>query len=116
MKTYRVAPTLGAICVFFGIANLLLMVTLGGCSPKPGDPYAEAWLLFYAICFAPEPPADIDQKELRKLLANLHRDAIPVAKHFEVISYSREGRRFTLVVRHTDGTLYRIGSGGVRYG
>jgi hypothetical protein len=116
MRVYRVGPTLAAISVFLLLANILLVVSSGGAAPEAGDPKEEAWLIFYAIRYLKQPPENIDQEELRRILKELDPDAERIADRFEVLSYSLNGRQFELRLQHVDGARYRLDLGGVKHG
>jgi hypothetical protein len=115
MRTYRLGPTLVVICLFFATAGFLQLRIVRAGVPECGEPSEEAQLVYYAIGFADELPDTVDQKKLRMLLGDLHRDARVVADHFEVVSYHREGWRFELRLVHINGDRFKLKNGSVAY-
>lgn len=113
MITYRVAPTVAVVVVFFIVANGALMLILGGPKPQGGEPDHEAWLVYYALRYADELPESIDEASLRSLLAALDPDAPAVLRRFEIVSFTREGKKYELKLRHENGKVFRLTRGGV---
>jgi hypothetical protein len=116
LRTYQLGPTVAAIAAFLVISSLLVVAIPSNMGSNAGEPIDEAWLVFFAMRLPIDPPEKVNQRGLRKLLADFDSDAESVADRFKVEAYNYNGGHFELKVRHENGTLYRVSLGGVRHG
>lgn len=111
MRTYRLAPTVAAVALFLVAGNLLVLWSMP--EEVVNTPEDDAWIVYYAVVFEPEPPANLTTSDLESLARRLDPSAAEAATRFTVVAYEGTEYGFRLRASHVDGEDFLITSNGV---